>query len=227
MVLAGPTAVGKGTVAAHIREHNPEIHLSVSATTRPPRPGEIDGVHYYFVDDDEFDRLIADGELLEYAVVHNRSRYGTPRAPIDAALAADNTAKGAEFAAQARAALPDAASKQAAWASLIERDDAPNTIVRSAALGFVHPAGAEVLGEFVPKYFDMLLPVWESRTYQIAQYLIVGLFPTALADVALRDATRSWLSSHQDAPPALRRLVLENLADVERALAAQSRDAED
>jgi guanylate kinase len=91
LVLAGPTAVGKGTVAAHIREHNPEIHLSVSATTRPPRPGEIDGVHYYFVDDAEFDRLIADGELLEYAVVHNRSRYGTPRAPIDAALAEGKT----------------------------------------------------------------------------------------------------------------------------------------
>jgi len=91
LVLAGPTAVGKGTVAAHIREHEPEIHLSVSATTRPPRPGEIDGVHYYFVDDAEFDRLIADGELLEHAVVHNRSRYGTPRAPIDAALAEGKT----------------------------------------------------------------------------------------------------------------------------------------
>ncbi|MGK3947664.1 guanylate kinase [Microbacterium sp. K2] len=91
LVLAGPTAVGKGTVAAHIREHNPEIHLSVSATTRAPRPGEIDGVHYYFVDDAEFDRLIAEDELLEYAVVHNRSRYGTPRAPIDAALAAGKT----------------------------------------------------------------------------------------------------------------------------------------
>ena len=91
LVLAGPTAVGKGTVAAYIREHNPEIHLSVSATTRAPRPGEIDGVHYYFVDDAEFDRLIAGGELLEYAVVHNKSRYGTPRAPIDAALAAGKT----------------------------------------------------------------------------------------------------------------------------------------
>ncbi|MFT4158330.1 MAG: guanylate kinase [Microbacterium sp.] len=91
LVLAGPTAVGKGTVAAHIREHAPEIHLSVSATTRPPRPGEIDGVHYYFVDDAEFDRLIADGALLEYAVVHNNSRYGTPRAPIDAALADGKT----------------------------------------------------------------------------------------------------------------------------------------
>jgi aminopeptidase N len=73
----------------------------------------------------------------------------------------------------------------------------------------------------------MLLPVWESRSYQIAQYLVVGLFPTALADIALRDATRAWLAANQDAAPALRRLVLENLADVERALAAQSRDADD
>lgn len=91
LVLAGPTAVGKGTVAAHIRQEHPEIHLSVSATTRPPRPGEIDGVHYYFVDEAEFDRLVAAGDLLEYAVVHNRHRYGTPRAPIDAALAEGKT----------------------------------------------------------------------------------------------------------------------------------------
>ncbi|GAB3631542.1 hypothetical protein GCM10027421_08950 [Microbacterium shaanxiense] len=91
LVLAGPTAVGKGTVAAHIRENHPEIHLSISATTRPPRPGEIDGVHYFFVDDAEFDRLIAEDALLEHAIVHNRSRYGTPRAPIDKALAEGKT----------------------------------------------------------------------------------------------------------------------------------------
>src|SRR5690606_23117935 len=81
LVLAGPTAVGKGTVAAYIREQHPEIHLSISATTRAPRPGEIDGVHYFFVSEEEFDRMIAAGELLEHATVHNRFRYGTPRAP--------------------------------------------------------------------------------------------------------------------------------------------------
>lgn len=111
LVLAGPTAVGKGTVAAHIRENHPEIHLSVSATTRKPRPGEIDGVHYYFVDDASFDRLIADGELLEYAVVHNQSRYGTPRGPIDAALAAGKTVLleiDLQGARQVRAAEPSA-----------------------------------------------------------------------------------------------------------------------
>jgi guanylate kinase len=87
VVLAGPTAVGKGAVSAYIRDHYPEVQLSVSATTRTPRPGEIDGVHYYFVSDHEFDRMIQAGELLEWAVVHNSYRYGTPRPPIDAALA--------------------------------------------------------------------------------------------------------------------------------------------
>ncbi|WP_053388302.1 guanylate kinase [Leucobacter japonicus] len=81
-VLAGPTAVGKGTVATYIREHYPEVKLSVSATTRAPRPGEEHGRHYYFVDDEGFDRMLAADDLLEWATVHNRSRYGTPRRPV-------------------------------------------------------------------------------------------------------------------------------------------------
>lgn len=88
VVLAGPTAVGKGTVAAYIRERYPEVLLSVSATTRPPRAGEVDGVNYYFLDDAEFDRMIAAHELLEWATVHNAYRYGTPREPIETALEA-------------------------------------------------------------------------------------------------------------------------------------------
>jgi guanylate kinase len=81
-VLAGPTAVGKGTLTAWVREHHPEIWISVSATTRRRRPGEQDGVHYHFVSETEFDRLVADGELLEWAVVHRGARYGTPRLPV-------------------------------------------------------------------------------------------------------------------------------------------------
>lgn len=111
IVLAGPTAVGKGTVATHIKEHHPELLLSVSATTRSPRPGEVDGEHYFFVDDAEFDRLIATGELLEHATVHNRFRYGTPKAPIDRALADGRTVLleiDLQGARQVRAAAPDA-----------------------------------------------------------------------------------------------------------------------
>ena len=98
--------------------------------------------------------------------------------------------------------------------------------MRSTAAGFTNPTTVDVLADFVEPYFAMLLPVWESRSYQIAQYLIVGLYPAALADKALRDATRQWLSQHTDAAPALRRLVGENLAGVERALAVQERDAQ-
>lgn len=88
VVLAGPTAVGKGTVAGHIRAHHPDVHLSVSATTRAPRPGEVHGEHYFFVTDAEFDAMIASGELLEWATVHNSHRYGTPRTPVDDAMRA-------------------------------------------------------------------------------------------------------------------------------------------
>lgn len=88
VVLAGPTAVGKGTVAGYIRDNYPDVLLSVSATTRKPRPGEVEGVSYFFVDDDDFDRMIAGGELLEWAKVHNAYRYGTPRGPVDAAITA-------------------------------------------------------------------------------------------------------------------------------------------
>lgn len=87
-VLAGPTAVGKGTVSADVRARYPDVWLSVSVTTRSPRPDEVEGVHYHFVSDDEFDRMVAAGELLEWALVHRRHRYGTPRRPVLEQLAA-------------------------------------------------------------------------------------------------------------------------------------------
>ncbi|MEN9989484.1 MAG: hypothetical protein RL508_463 [Actinomycetota bacterium] len=87
-VISGPTAVGKGTVIRHILEHHPEIKLSVSATTRSPRPGEVDGVAYHFLSLEEFDAKIAAGQMLEYAVVHGTNKYGTLRQPVEEALAA-------------------------------------------------------------------------------------------------------------------------------------------
>lgn len=111
VVLAGPTAVGKGTVAAAVRELHPEVWISVSATTRAPRPGEVDGVHYTFVSEAEFDRMVAADELLEWAVVHGRHRYGTPRGPVDAALAAGRPAMleiDLQGARQVRRTMPEA-----------------------------------------------------------------------------------------------------------------------
>ena len=126
-VLAGPTAVGKGTVAADIRRNHPEVWISVSVTTRRPRPNEVDGRDYWFVDDAEFDRLVADGQLLEWAVIHKAARYGTPRKPVEEALAAGRLALleiDLQGARQVRATLPDALFvflKPPSWEELVRR----------------------------------------------------------------------------------------------------------
>lgn len=110
-VLAGPTAVGKGTVVKRLRELFPQIHLSLSATTRAPRPGETDGQHYRFVSNDEFTELVERGDMLEWAIVHGVHRYGTPRGPVQAQLDAgipvllEIDLAGAR---QVRASMPDA-----------------------------------------------------------------------------------------------------------------------
>jgi guanylate kinase len=111
VVLSGPTAVGKGTVVNRLRDLHPEVWVSVSVTTRAPRPGEQDGVHYLFITDAQFDRLIADGALLEWAVVHGKHRYGTPRQPVLDALGADRPAVleiELQGARQVRQTWPDA-----------------------------------------------------------------------------------------------------------------------
>ena len=110
-VVSGPTAVGKGTVVARMREDHPDVFVSVSATTRPPRLGETDGVHYLFVTNEEFDRLIEADALLEWAVVHGVHRYGTPREPVKQALADGREAIleiDLQGARQVRQACPDA-----------------------------------------------------------------------------------------------------------------------
>lgn len=87
-VIAGPTAVGKGTVVRELLKQSDNIVLSVSATTREPRPGEVNGVDYFFLSHEEFDQMIANGQMLEYAIVHGTNKYGTPREPVEVALAA-------------------------------------------------------------------------------------------------------------------------------------------
>jgi guanylate kinase len=127
VVLAGPTAVGKGSVAATVRQRHPDVWISVSATTRSPRPGEQEGVHYYFVSDEDFDGMVERGELLEWAVVHQSARYGTPRGPVEAALAAGRLALleiDLQGARQVRSTMPDALFvflKPPSWDELVRR----------------------------------------------------------------------------------------------------------
>jgi guanylate kinase len=87
MVISGPSAVGKGTLAKFIIDNYEGFYLSVSATTRSPREGEIDGVSYFFITEEEFVARVAEGQMLEWATVHGKHRYGTPRAAVEEFLA--------------------------------------------------------------------------------------------------------------------------------------------
>ncbi len=111
LVVAGPSGVGKGTMIRGLRERFDGIEWSVSCTTRDPRPGEVDGEDYHFVNRGEFLRMAREGELLEWAVVHAHDFYGTPRAPIEEALAAGRDMVieiDYQGARSVRAALPEA-----------------------------------------------------------------------------------------------------------------------
>jgi guanylate kinase len=110
VVLSGPSGVGKGSVIAAVRRRHPQVWVSVSVTTRLPRPGEAEGVEYHFVDQAEFDRMVAAGELLEQDA-HLSASYGTPRAPVQARLAQGLSCLleiDVQGARQVRAAMPDA-----------------------------------------------------------------------------------------------------------------------
>jgi guanylate kinase len=109
-VVSGPSGVGKSSVVGELRKLEPDIYFSVSVTTRAPRPGEVDGAHYHFVDRVEFDAMVADGRLLEWAEFAG-NRYGTPREPVEKALAEGRPAIleiELQGARQVRAAMPEA-----------------------------------------------------------------------------------------------------------------------
>ncbi|PIJ42146.1 aminopeptidase N, partial [Leucobacter sp. OLES1] len=148
------------------------------------------------------------------------------REKIEAALADDRTATGEQSAAHARAALPTHDDKAAAWASVFEASTASNLIVRATAIGFTRAADLALLEPFVTRYFESISGIWASRSHAIAEELVEGFFPSPLADERLRSATAAWLDANPEAPAALRRLVSEHLSGVERALSAQTADAE-
>jgi aminopeptidase N len=109
---------------------------------------------------------------------------------------------------------------------VVDDAHASNLIVRATALGFKRANDLALLEPYVERYFEVVEGLWGSRTHAIAEALARGLYPSPLADRRLADASRAWLDAHPE-PTALRRVIVENLAGVERALTAQERDARD
>lgn len=125
-VLSGPSGVGKSSVLTELRRQQPDVYFSVSATTRKPRPGEVDGVHYHFVDHEKFQQMVEAGEFLEHAEFAG-NRYGTPRRPVEEALASGRPALleiELQGARQVRVAMPDARLVMLmppSWEHLVDR----------------------------------------------------------------------------------------------------------
>ncbi len=149
---------------------------------------------------------------------------------INAELERDNTSSGRERAYAARAARPTLAAKAEAWRQAVEEDGQPNAVIEALASGFNRAADQSILSDYVARFHDMLLTVWDTRSAAIRERIIgkeypLAFYPLGLASPDLVATTQAWLSAHEDAPPALRRLVAEKLDAARTAVRAQECDA--
>ncbi|MGW6916690.1 aminopeptidase N [Kitasatospora sp. NPDC054939] len=171
----------------------------------------------------EIPGLAVDTELRWTLLVRLAATGRADDKAIDAELARDNTAAGQEHAATCRAARPTADAKAAAWASVVESDKLTNYVQEAVIAGFQQADQRELLAPYTAKYFAAVKGIWETRSHEISQQIIGGLYPAVQVEQATLDATDAWLASAKPAP-ALRRQVVEARAGVERALKAQAAD---
>ncbi|MEY4418423.1 MAG: hypothetical protein RIQ88_861 [Actinomycetota bacterium] len=144
---------------------------------------------------------------------------------IDAMLATDNTANGQKAAALAKGAIPTAEAKAAVWHTAVNTNEWSNTILQYSTLGFQRGATDELLTPYIEKYFEDVMKMWTEKTFKMAEYAVVNLFPMTLASKELAEKTRSFLDTPEIvAIPALRRLLVENLDPIDRALKVQAKD---
>lgn len=204
-----------------------QLQLVKSFAGRAATPEQLDAVRDLLDGRSTLDGLSIDTDLrweLLTSLVAGGRAVGTD---VAAQLAADPTATGQRAASAARAAVPTADAKATAWAAVAEGEGLPNAIQAATIAGFgrVHDLG--LLLPWVGPYFEGLERIWETKTSEMAQNIVVGLYPSDLAGddrVDVLGLTDAWLDAHPDAPPALRRLVLESRDGVRRALAAQAAD---
>ncbi|WP_432249469.1 aminopeptidase N [Streptomyces sanyensis] len=145
---------------------------------------------------------------------------------IAAELARDDTASGKRHEVRCLAARPSAAVKDQAWAAVVESDRLSNALVEATIAGFVQPSQRELVAPYAGRYFEAIERVWAERSIQIGMDVVSGLYPALQDSPETLAATDAWLAAHEQAAPALRRLVLEARDDLARALRAQARDAQ-
>ncbi|MFE4691162.1 aminopeptidase N [Streptomyces sp. NPDC056749] len=163
---------------------------------------------------------------LRWAFLSPLASYGrTDETALDTELARDDTASGRRHHVRCLASRPSAAVKAQAWAAVVESDKLSNALVGATIAGFGQPSQRELLAPYTASYFEAIERVWAERSIQIGMDVVKGLFPGLQDDPATLSATDAWLTSHPDAAPALRRLVLEARDDLARALRGQERDA--
>ncbi|GAA2457333.1 aminopeptidase N [Streptomyces glaucus] len=174
---------------------------------------------------ERIDGLEVDQEL-RWAFLEPLAAHGAAdEAVLAAELARDDTASGKRHQVRCLAARPSAAVKAQAWAQVVESDALSNALVGATIAGFAQPSQRELLAPYAQKYFAAIERVWNERSIQIGMDVVQGLFPSLQASRETLDATDAWLSAHEQAAPALRRLVLEARDDLARALRAQACDA--
>ncbi|MEU6536428.1 aminopeptidase N [Streptomyces sp. NPDC047000] len=214
---------------AHLRaaepgsDHQLAWARAFTATARTPEQldlleGLLDGTH-------TVDGLVVDTEL-RWAFVQRLAAVGRfDETEIAGEYERDRTAAGERHAATARAARPTAEAKAEAWASVIESDKLPNALQEAVIVGFVQTDQRELLAPYTEKYFEVVKGIWDSRSHEIAQQIAVGLYPAIQATEDTLRRTDEWLASAEP-NAALRRLVSEARAGVERALRAQAADTQ-
>ncbi|MGW1051601.1 aminopeptidase N [Streptomyces sp. NPDC002521] len=213
---------------AHLRtaepggDHQLAWARAFAATARTPEQldlleGLLEGTH-------TIEGLAVDTEL-RWAFVERLAAVGRfDEAEISAEYERDKTAAGERHAATARAARPTQEAKAEAWSSVVESDKLPNAVQEAVIGGFVQTDQRELLAPYTDKYFEAVKGVWDSRSHEIAQQIAIGLYPAVQVSEETLTKTDTWLTS-ADPNAALRRLVSESRAGVERALKAQAADA--
>ncbi|MGW3679828.1 aminopeptidase N [Streptomyces prasinus] len=213
---------------AHLRaaeagsDHQLAWARAFAATAR--KPEQLDLLDSLLDGTKTVEGLAVDTEL-RWAFVQRLAAVGRyDESEIAAEYERDKTAAGERHAATARAARPSEEAKAEAWASVVESDKLPNALQEAVIAGFVQTDQRELLAPYTDRYFEALAGVWESRSHEMAQQIVVGLYPAIQVSEETLEKTDAWLTS-TDPNAALRRLVSESRAGVERALRAQAADA--